>query len=108
MLGMDTKDIGALKDTRVLDLTDEKGMFCGKILAALGADVIKVEKPGGDPARKIGPFPYQAPSYTLSQTPAEIRLPSTLLGEHTEFVCRELLGMSDEEYIQLLVDNVFE
>jgi len=45
-----------LKGYRVLDLTDEKGSFCGKILGDLGADVIKVEKPGGDPARRIGPF----------------------------------------------------
>ena len=41
---------------RVLDLTDEKGFLCGKILGDLGADVIKIERPGGDPARKIGPF----------------------------------------------------
>jgi len=40
----------------VLDLTDEKGMLCGKILGDFGADVIKIERPGGDPARKIGPF----------------------------------------------------
>jgi len=45
-----------LESFRVLDLTDEKGFFCGKILADLGADVIKVEKPGGDPARRIGPY----------------------------------------------------
>jgi crotonobetainyl-CoA:carnitine CoA-transferase CaiB-like acyl-CoA transferase len=41
---------------RVLDLTDEKGFLCGKILADLGAEVIKVEKPGGDPCRNIQPF----------------------------------------------------
>ncbi len=41
---------------RVLDLTDEKGLFCGKLLGDLGADVIKIEKPGGDKARRIGPF----------------------------------------------------
>lgn len=41
---------------KVLDLTDEKGYLCGKILGDLGADVIKIEKPGGDSARKIGPF----------------------------------------------------
>ncbi|MEO0249384.1 MAG: CoA transferase [candidate division WOR-3 bacterium] len=45
-----------LKGLRALDLTDEKGFLCGKILAELGVDVIKVERPGGDPARMIGPF----------------------------------------------------
>ena len=45
-----------LDGLRVLDLTDEKGFLCGKILAELGADVIKIENPGGDPGRDIGPF----------------------------------------------------
>jgi crotonobetainyl-CoA:carnitine CoA-transferase CaiB-like acyl-CoA transferase len=45
-----------LEGYRALDLTDEKGFLCGKILAELGVDVIKVERPGGDPARSIAPF----------------------------------------------------
>ena len=45
-----------LEGYRALDLTDETGFLCGKILAELGMDVIKVEKPGGDPARMTGPF----------------------------------------------------
>ena len=50
-----------LNDCRALDLTDEKGFVCGKILAALGVDVIKVEKPGGDPSRGIPPFYQDVP-----------------------------------------------
>ena len=41
---------------RVLDLTDERGLLCGKILGDLGADVVQVEPLGGSPARRLGPF----------------------------------------------------
>src|SRR5579885_3761065 len=47
---------GALDGLRVLDLADQRGALCGRLLADMGADVIKVEPPGGDPARRIGPF----------------------------------------------------
>ncbi len=53
---MGEKTEGMLSPYRVLDLTDEKGLLCGKLLGDLGADVIKIERPGGDPARNIGPF----------------------------------------------------
>jgi crotonobetainyl-CoA:carnitine CoA-transferase CaiB-like acyl-CoA transferase len=36
-----------LDGTRVLDLTSEPGFFAGKLLGDLGADVVKVEPPGG-------------------------------------------------------------
>ena len=41
---------------RVLDLTDARGSLCGKTLADMGSDVIKIEKPGGDISRNMGPF----------------------------------------------------
>ena len=41
---------------RILDLTGPEGVFCGKLLADYGADVIKVEPPGGDPDRLRPPF----------------------------------------------------
>lgn len=47
-----------LSPYRVLDLTTERGLLCGQILGELGADVIKIEPPGGSPARRLGPF-YQ-------------------------------------------------
>ena len=46
----------ALAGLRVLDLTNSRAQLCGRILADMGADVIKVEAPGGDDARRIGPF----------------------------------------------------
>ncbi len=49
---------GLLSPFRVLDLTDELGFLCGKILGDMGADVIKIEPPGGDSARRLGPFFY--------------------------------------------------
>jgi crotonobetainyl-CoA:carnitine CoA-transferase CaiB-like acyl-CoA transferase len=52
---------GLLSGFRALDLTDEKGFVCGKILASMGVDTIKVEKPGGDPARNLPPFYGQTP-----------------------------------------------
>src|SRR6516225_767015 len=47
---------GPLAGLRVLELADEKGQFCGKLLADLGADVVKIEPPGGEAARRVGPF----------------------------------------------------
>lgn len=51
-----------LSPYRVLDLSDERGLLCGQILADLGADVIAVEPPHvGSTARRIGPFFGDAP-----------------------------------------------
>ncbi|HWP59303.1 MAG TPA: CoA transferase [Candidatus Acidoferrales bacterium] len=46
----------ALAGLRVLDLTGRMGGYCGKLLANLGAEVILIEPPGGDPMRREGPF----------------------------------------------------
>jgi crotonobetainyl-CoA:carnitine CoA-transferase CaiB-like acyl-CoA transferase len=45
-----------LSGYRVLDLTEERGALCGKLFADLGAEVIGVEPPGGNPARRLPPF----------------------------------------------------
>jgi benzylsuccinate CoA-transferase BbsE subunit len=47
---------GPLSGLRVLELADEKGQFCGKLMGDLGADVIKIEPPGGEATRRVGPF----------------------------------------------------
>lgn len=48
-----------LNGLRVLDLTNENGMFCGYLLAHLGAEVIALEPPGGSSARQLAPFDQQ-------------------------------------------------
>jgi benzylsuccinate CoA-transferase BbsE subunit len=49
-------EAAALAGLKVLDLTDRRGQLTARLLADMGADVIKVEPLGGDPARRIGPF----------------------------------------------------
>ena len=45
-----------LHDLRVLDLAGLPGAWCGRLLADAGAGVQKIEPPGGDPMRRLGPF----------------------------------------------------
>jgi crotonobetainyl-CoA:carnitine CoA-transferase CaiB-like acyl-CoA transferase len=53
---------GALDGIRVLEVAPGvPGPYAGKLLAGLGADVVKVEPPDGDPARREGPFPGDLP-----------------------------------------------
>jgi crotonobetainyl-CoA:carnitine CoA-transferase CaiB-like acyl-CoA transferase len=52
---------GPLGDIRVLEIADEKGAHCGKLLAANGADVLKIEPPWGDKSRHYGPFVHDIP-----------------------------------------------
>src|SRR3954452_22624902 len=47
---------GPLAGLRILELADESGQFCGKLLGDLGADVLKIEPTGGERCRRLGPF----------------------------------------------------
>ena len=46
--------------------------------------------------------------FAMSKTPVEPMMPAPCLGEHCEFVCRQILGMSDEEFVELLNNGCFE
>jgi len=58
--------------------------------------------------REIGKHRYEAPPFRLSKTPCELTMPGPCIGEHNEYVCREILKLPDEEYIELLNEGVFE
>tara|TARA_Y100000294_G_scaffold126928_1_gene118383 strand:- start:197 stop:2602 length:2406 start_codon:yes stop_codon:yes gene_type:complete len=58
--------VHALDHLRVLDLAGREGQYIGKLFADLGADVVKIEPPGGDPARRMAPFVGDVPDREAS------------------------------------------
>ena len=66
MVGIGTTE--PLGDLRVIELTDGvAGAYAGRLLAGLGADVVKVEPPGGDSIRRRGPFPGDDPAVEVAE-----------------------------------------
>jgi benzylsuccinate CoA-transferase BbsF subunit len=57
---------------------------------------------------EMGLCAYDGPPFKLSETPAELNMPAPCLGEHTEYVCTQILGMTDDEFIGLFAEGVFE
>ncbi len=51
-----TTQPGPLAGLRVIEVADRIGQWCGKLMADFGADVIKIEPPGGVAERQVGPF----------------------------------------------------
>ena len=56
---------------------------------------------------EVGKYRAAGPSFVLSKSPCELRR-APLLGEHNEYVLRELLGMSEEEIAELVIEGVVE
>jgi hypothetical protein len=74
----------ALSGVRVLDMGRVlSGPFCGMLLADLGAQVIKLEPPGGDLSRRFAPFVDGTRTYYLDGAPdeAEDAVPDQLVDE---------------------------
>ncbi|MBI4496951.1 MAG: CoA transferase [Chloroflexi bacterium] len=56
---------------------------------------------------ELGPHRFEGMPAHLSRTPWTLRSGAPLLGEHNEFVCKELLGMTDEQFIGYFENGVF-
>ncbi|HEX2173833.1 MAG TPA: CoA transferase, partial [Dehalococcoidia bacterium] len=93
---MSEQIVGGLEGLRVLDLAGELGVYATKLLADLGADVLKVEPPGGDETRGWGP-PFQEgeSSYFLSVNRNKRSLALNLRDPRGAEVLRRLVARSD-------------
>lgn len=58
--------------------------------------------------KELGRFSHLGQPSRLSKTPARLYNAAPCLGEHTEYICRNLLGMSEEEYDKFLIEGIFE
>jgi crotonobetainyl-CoA:carnitine CoA-transferase CaiB-like acyl-CoA transferase len=46
----------------------------------------------------IGPYRFTAPFYRFPEMPITVRQPAVAMGEHNDYVYREVIGVSEEEY----------
>jgi CoA:oxalate CoA-transferase len=107
MAAMSELGNGALSELTVLDLSHYvAGAYCGKLLAAFGAEVIKVEAPGvGDGARQVGPFPDKNPdpeasALYLYMNTGKKGLTLDLASEEGAAILKELIAQAD-----VLIEN---
>jgi benzylsuccinate CoA-transferase BbsE subunit len=89
-----------LSPYRILELAGEKCFLCGKILGDMGADVIKIEPPGGDRARSIGPFYQDRPDperslYWFAYNANKRGITLNLESEEGKELFKELVKTSD-------------
>ena len=56
----------------------------------------------------IGEHLYEEEAFRLSKTPAKLTMPGPCMGQHNEYVCTQILGMSDDEFLQFLAEGAFE
>ena len=90
----DNNRAGALGHIRVVELGDIPASYATRLLADLGADVIKVEPPGGDPNRLLPPFAgnIEDPERSLTFINANTNKRSIVLDLETTSADREILA----------------
>ncbi len=87
-----------LEGIRVLDLSRYvAGPYCGALLADMGAEVIKIERPGGGDERMVGPFAPngEAMSFYMNLSRNKKGITLNLMGEKGREILRELVKRSD-------------
>lgn len=57
---------------------------------------------------KLGSVTHHGTGFILSRTPCEVQTPGPQLGQHTEYVCKELLGIGEDEFGDLLNNGALE
>ena len=93
--------VGPLAGVTIVDLSRVlAGPYCTMVLADLGARVIKVESPGGDDARQIGPFVENRSAYFLSLNRGKESIALDLKDPADREIFERLLGRAD-----VLVEN---
>ena len=96
-----TKKKLPLSEIVVLDLTNVlSGPFATQILSDMGAEVIKIEKPGGDDSRNFGPFIKGKSSYFISLNRGKKIIVLDLKKKRENTYFKKLLSQSD-----ILIDN---
>ena len=91
-----TKKKLPLSEIVVLDLTNVlSGPFATQILSDMGAEVIKIEKPGGDDSRNFGPFIKGKSSYFISLNRGKKSIVLDLKKKRENTYFKKLLSQSD-------------
>ena len=92
----------ALQGIKVLDFTRVlAGPFCTMMLADMGADVVKIERPGvGDDSRAFGPFVENESAYFMCLNRNKKSIALDLKDEKDMEICKKLISKAD-----VLVEN---
>ncbi len=88
---------GALEGVRVLDVAEPLGSFVSRLFGDMGADVIKVEPPGGDPARNLLPFATAGDD--------RLSLPFVRANMNKRSVVLDLQQRQDQDRLRVLIDQ---